>query len=74
MRYLFSKIFLCDTHKRFKKVFSKLEREAFDLSNRLDVCQPDVFLFIRQIKRNQKNFAKTLNLYREFSGQDYERT
>lgn len=69
MRYLLSRIFLCDTHRRFKKVFSKLEREAFDLSSGLDVCQPDIFVFIRQMKRNQKNFAKTLNLYKEFIGE-----
>ena len=70
MNTILSKIFLCKTHKRFKKLFADLEDEAFFLNIYADKLSSSDYLLMRS-RRHNKNFVKALKLYRQFTGDEW---
>jgi hypothetical protein len=63
MKILFSKIVLCHTHKRFKRIFDKLENEGYALYVRGDFESPE---YEMKVRRYIKNLGKTIALYDKF--------
>jgi hypothetical protein len=64
MLYSFlDKILRCSTHKRFKKLFDKIEKESFRLLVFEETNSPN---YAMKVKRNLKNYAKINELYEKF--------
>lgn len=65
MKIFFSKIFLCATHRRFKMLFDRLEREGFRLYVLKDNFEENDYNM--RVRRFVKNLGKTVALYEKFT-------
>jgi hypothetical protein len=64
MKELYSKIFLCATHRRFKRLFDKIENEGYRLFMRGDVTNPK---YAMQVRKYFKNLGNAIALYDKFT-------
>lgn len=62
---IISKIVLCKTHRRFKKLFDKLERKGFNLY--LETVWDESYQ--RRVNNYNKNLNKVKKLYDKFNGE-----